>query len=293
MKHAAKITLFLVFLFLATQFLGLIITSRYVDSVKTVETGELSWKALPSIGGFNLERPAIDPAKSVLYILGAIILGTVLILLLIKWKRISLWKLWFFIAVTLCLHIAFSAFIPAGYALLLALIFGFVKVYRPNIFVHNFTELFIYSGLAVIFVPVLNLFAAFILMILLSCYDMYAVWKSKHMVSMAKFQTKSGVFAGVIMPYKMPKLRAKKKKSSVKIKTAILGGGDLGFPLIFTGVVFKSMGLYYSMIIPVFAAFALLLLLMLGKKDHFYPAMPFLTAGCFIGYLVILLVSLI
>jgi len=293
MKHAAKITLFLVFLFLATQFLGLIITSRYVDSVKTVETGELSWKALPSIGGFDLERPAIDPAKSVLYILGAIILGTILILLLIKWKHISLWKLWFFIAVALCLHIAFSAFISAGYSLILALIFSFIKVYRPNIFVHNFTELFIYSGLAVIFVPVMNLFAAFILMILLSFYDMYAVWKSKHMVSMAKFQTKSGVFAGVVMPYKMPKLRAKTKKSSAKIKTAILGGGDLGFPLIFTGVVFKSVGLYYSMIIPIFAAIALLLLLLFSKKDHFYPAMPFLTIGCFVGYFVVLLVSLI
>ncbi|MBW2986318.1 hypothetical protein KY333_03020 [Candidatus Woesearchaeota archaeon] len=293
MKHAIKITLFLVVLFLATQFTGLIVTSRYVDVTQTVDTGELSWKALPSIGGVDLDRPDIDPAKSVLYIMGAIILGTILILILIKWKRVSLWKLWFFIAVSVCLHVAFSAFIPANYSLMLALIFAFIKVYRPNILVHNFTELFIYSGLAVIFVPVMNLLAAFVLMILLSVYDMYAVWKSQHMVSMAKFQTKSGVFAGIVMPYKLPKVKTKAKKGVVKIKTAILGGGDLGFPLIFAGVVFKSVGLYQAMIIPVFAAIALLLLLLLAKKNRFYPAMPFITAGCFVGYLVILLISLI
>ena len=95
----------------------------------------------------------------------------------------------------------------------------------------------------------MNLFAAFALMILLSIYDMYAVWTSKHMVSMAKFQTKSGVFAGVLMPYKLPSFKPRAKKGVVKMKMAILGGGDLGFPLIFAGVVFKSVGLYQAMII--------------------------------------------
>ena len=294
MKHVFKVTLFLVVLFLLTQIVGLIITSRYVDVGQTIETGELTWKALPSIGGFDIDRPDIEPGKSFLYILGAIVIGTVLILLLIRWKRLNLWKLWFFVAVVLCLHVAFSAFIPANYSIFLALILGIIKVYRPNIFVHNFTEMFIYSGLAVIFVPIMNLFAAFALMILLSLYDMYAVWKSKHMIHMAKFQTKSGVFAGLLMPYKaiLPKVKGKKKVKKMGIRTAILGGGDIGFPLIFAGVVFKSVGLAKAMIIPPFAATALLLLLLLGKKNRFYPAMPFISAGCFIGYLVILLTSL-
>lgn len=293
MKHALKVVIFLVALFLAAQIIGLVITSKYVNVEQTVETGELAWKPLPNIGGVDIDRPDIDPAKSFLYILGAIVIGTVLILLLVKWGRINLWKLWFFVAVTLCLHVAFSAFIPANFSIFLALALGLIKVYRPNIFVHNFTELFVYSGLAVIFVPVMNLFAAFALMILLSIYDMYAVWKSKHMIDMAKFQTKSGVFAGALMPYKLSlSKKAKKGKKPVKTKMAILGGGDLGFPLIFAGVVFKSVGLYNAMIIPVFASIALFLLLMLGKKDRFYPAMPFLTAGCFVGYFVILLVSL-
>ncbi|MBW3002095.1 hypothetical protein KY338_02965 [Candidatus Woesearchaeota archaeon] len=294
MKHAFKVTLFLVALFLAAQIIGLVITSKYVNVEATAATGELSWKPLPSIAGVGIERPDIAPEKSFLYILGAIIIGTLLILALIKWGRINLWKLWFFVAVVLCLHVAFSAFISANISIILALVLGIWKVYKPNIYIHNFTELFIYSGLAVIFVPVMNLFAAFALMILLSFYDMYAVWKSKHMISMAKFQTKSGVFAGVLMPYKLKaQKKIKGRKKAGKIRTAILGGGDIGFPLIFTGVVFKSVGFYNALIIPFFAAAALLLLLFMGKKDRFYPAMPFISAGCFVGYLVILLISLI
>ena len=74
-------------------------------------------------------------------------------------------------------------------------------------------------------------------------------WKSKHMVAMAQFQTKSGIFAGVLLPYKMPKLSLRKKKHKNKklVKTAILGGGDIGFPLIFSGVIMKTYGFYYSL----------------------------------------------
>ena len=293
MKHIIKVTLFLAVLFFAAQVLGLIIVDKYVVA-QDVYTGEISWKALPSVGGVDIERPDISPEKSFLYILGAIIIGTLLILLLIKWGKVNLWKLWFLIAVTLCLHVAFSAFISANISIILALVLGILKVYKPNIYIHNFTELFIYSGLAVIFVPIMNLFAAFALLILLSFYDMYAVWKSKHMIGMAKFQTKSGVFAGILMPYTLKvSKKGKGKKVVRKIKTAILGGGDIGFPLIFTGVVFKSVGFYKALIIPPFVTAALLLLLLLGKKNKFYPAMPFLSAGCFIGYLVILLISLL
>lgn len=293
MKHVFKVTLFLVALFLAAQFIGLFATSRYVDAAASAEAGRIEWKNLPSVGGFGIERPDISPEHSFLYILAAIIIGTILILMLIRWRKISLWKLWFFAAVLLCLHVAFSAFIPANMSIIIALVLALLKVYKPNIFVHNFTELFVYSGLAVIFVPVLNLFAAFALLILISLYDMYAVWKSKHMIKMAKFQTKSGVFAGVLMPYSLKAAPASGRGKGKKVKTAILGGGDIGFPLIFAGVVFKSVGFYYSLIIPVFAAIALLLLLIMGKKDKFYPAMPFIAAGCFAGYLVILLVSLL
>jgi presenilin-like A22 family membrane protease len=292
MKHSLKITFLIVLIFLCAQIIGLVITNAYIDYGATEISGELTWKPLPGIGGVRLDRPDIAPKMGFLYNLGAILAGTVLILLIIHWGKVLLWKLWFFLAIVVCLHIAFGSFAPSGVALVLALVIGYIKAFKHNFIVHNFSELFIYGGLAVIFVPILNVLVAIVLMLLLSVYDAYAVWKSKHMIEMAKFQTKAGVFAGLLLPYHLPKAGKKKKKGKlVKIKMAILGGGDIGFPLLFAGAVLKQFGFAKSLIIPPFAALALLALLLMGKKKHFYPAIPFLTVGCFVGLLIVWIIS--
>ena len=225
-----------------------------------------------------------------------------LALLLIRFKKKLLWKLWFFLAVVLSLSIAFSAFMNSLVAFVLALGLAGYKIFRPNVFIHNITEVFVYGGLAAIFVPIMNVLAVFLLLILISVYDFIAVFKIKHMVTMAKFQTDSKVFAGLFIPYKRGK-KEKKIKKGVKVKrmvkTAILGGGDIGFPLLFAGVVMKGLmlengaliGFLETLIIPVFVSAALLLLFVKGQKDKFYPAMPVLSLGCFVGYFVVWLVS--
>ncbi|MBI5880496.1 hypothetical protein HZB90_00020, partial [archaeon] len=163
-----------------------------------------------------------------------------------------------------------------------------LKIYKPNFIIHNLSEVFVYGGLAAIFVPIMNLYAVVILLILISVYDMIAVWQSKHMVKMAQFQTESKVFAGISIPYQIPKcgkaVEGKGRKVKEEIKSAILGGGDIGFPLLFAGVLMKSMSFAKVLIVPVVVSLALLLLLLLAKKDKFYPAMPFITIGCFVGY---------
>ena len=127
---------------------------------------------------------------------------------------------------------------------------------------------------------------------------MYAVWTSKHMVAMAKFQTDSNVFAGLHIPYKLGSLKKPKGPTkTIKVKSAVLGGGDIGFPLIFAGVVMKELmitntlvtGFLITLIIPLFATIALTFLLIKAQKDKFYPAMPFITAGCLLGYAIVLL----
>ena len=127
---------------------------------------------------------------------------------------------------------------------------------------------------------------------------MYAVWHSGFMQKMAKFQMNEvKVFAGFFIPYlskrqkkeirllkqkykkKIPK---KYKNKKIKVSLAILGGGDVVFPIIFTGVVFQVFGLL-ALIIPLFSTLSLLFLFVVAKKGKFYPAMPFITAGCIIG----------
>ncbi|MEM2915770.1 MAG: presenilin family intramembrane aspartyl protease [Candidatus Woesearchaeota archaeon] len=289
MKHNWPVTILLVGLFLLAQVIGLFIINSYIDVQKSAETGRVEWKPLPAVAGFAMERPEAAPGISVFYILLALLIGTILILLIIRMQKVILWKIWFWLAVVLCLHIAFAAFMPVGWALLFALVLGSLKIFRPGILVHNATELFIYGGLAVIFVPLLTPPTAIILLLLISCYDMYAVWRSQHMAKMAQFQAKSGIFAGLLLPYAPKKIVLKVPKKQGVLKTAILGGGDIGFTLIFAGVVMKTFGLQQAAVIALGAAIALFALLFFGQKKRFYPAMPFLTAGCLICYAIVCL----
>jgi len=274
-------TLILLATFLLAQFIGIAILYQYIDTVKSAETGKMEFKDLP-IG----ERPPVEEKTSFIPIIIAILVGTGVLLLLMKYNLTWIWKAWFLLAAFFALTIAGDAFLPTTVAFVLAFVFSVWKVFRPNVFVHNITELFIYGGLAAIFVPLFNMFSVIVLLLLISAYDAYAVWKSKHMITLAKSQAKAKIFAGLMLPYKLGKVTIGKPKHGIKMKkvrTAILGGGDIGFPLIFAGVVLKEMGLWQSLIIPFGALLGLAVLLFNGKENKFYPAMPFISAGCFVA----------
>ncbi len=284
MKHRWSITLFLTALFLGAQLLGLVIINSYIDKEKTAASGETVFEALP----LALERPEIEERTSFIYIFIAVLIGTGILLLLLRFNLARLWKAWYALAVFVTLTIAFAAFIPQLYAALLSLAATLGKTFRPNVLVQNASELFMYGGLAAIFVPVMSVFAASMLLLLIALYDVYAVWKSRHMITLAKFQSKSNIFAGFAIPYRSSpagrhSLHHGKASLGKKPGLAILGGGDIAFPLLFTGAVFRQLGIA-SVIISVTAALALFLLLVFSKKGRFYPAMLFLSAGCLLGY---------
>lgn len=268
MKHNVKIISFLVILFLLSHIIGLFVIKHYLPEEQN----------LP----LKIEKPQFEEKTSYIPIIVTIIIATALALILLKFKALRLWKLWFFLSVFVCLTIAFSAFMKEKIALVLSLVLSVIKLLRPSIIVHNFTEVFIYGGLASIFVPVLNVFSVIILLLFISVYDMIAVWKTKHMISLAKFQAESNVFAGLFIPYSK-KEPIKKLKEKQEHKQAILGGGDVGFTLLFAGVILKFYGFFPALIISVISAISLVLLFVFADDKKFYPAMPFLTLGCLIG----------
>jgi presenilin-like A22 family membrane protease len=291
MKHKFNISLILVLMFLAAQFLGIAIIYNHIDTQKS-SADQTVFEEIPF-----LERPPVQENYSYIPIILAVLIGTAFLLFLIKHNLTWIWKIWFLMAVTMALTVAFGAFIPYYLALLFALIFALWKIFLPNFWVQNITELFIYGGIAVIFVPLFNVLSIVILMILIAIYDAYAVWKSKHMITLAKSQSKAKVFAGLLIPYSLKKSKVKishkiskikdkpnkKIKNKVKGKVAMLGGGDIAFPIIFAGVILKEFGLWQSLIIPFFALAGLVTLLLIGKPKKFYPAMPFISAGCLLG----------
>ena len=316
MKHNLKITIILLTMFVVTQFIGLYVVDHY-SSVKVVDgiVMNVSAQDLP----FGLETPEIEKETDFYKLFPSLILAFViaisLLFFLTKFKAEIILKAWFFIVVMIALVISLIAILPTfNYvfimALVIALPLAFIKIYKKEFLVHNLTELFIYPGIAAVFVPILNFWTIIILLILISIYDAWAVWHSGIMQKMAKYQIdKLNIFSGFFVPYISGKMKAKikkmkqtfkkseLKKKKIKVNVAILGGGDVIFPIITAGVLLKTgkvllpwtniqifQGGFIPALFVIFGAtLGLTYLFFFSEKKKFYPAMPFITAGIFLG----------
>jgi presenilin-like A22 family membrane protease len=312
MKHNLKITILLLSMFVLTQFIGIYIVGHYSSEDNN----------LP----FGLEPPQIEKEADYYSFFSGIVIAFIfaiaLLFLFTKFKIKFILKLWFFIVVIIALGISFtsifSGLFPAEYkisliALALAVPLAYIKIYKREFLVHNFTEFLIYPGIAAVFVPLLNIVTIIILLVLISIYDIWAVWHTGIMQKMAKYQIdKLKIFSGFFVPYVDKKTRAKirelrekyrnkkisKKKlqsKKFKVSVAILGGGDIIFPIITAGVVMKTAqnmpfglkpftgGFYPALFVLIGATLGLAYLFFFAKKKKFYPAMPFITVGIFLG----------
>jgi presenilin-like A22 family membrane protease len=301
MKHTIKITVILLLMFVITQFIGLLViyaNPLKVDSISS--EGEIEEVANPYLEWIiPMEaKTSTDFISFFTQIILAFILAIGILFFLMKFKMEIFLKGWFFLVITIALFLTFLAFekiVPFVIDLKLAIVlaavfalsFSYLKTYKRGIFVHNFTEVLIYPGISVIFVSILNIYTIIGLLVLISLYDAWAVWKSGIMQKMAKYQmNKLNIFSGFFIPYlskkvkaKIKELRKKKSKNKIKVNVAILGGGDVVFPIITSGVVMKSFGFIPALFVILGATLGLSYLLFFAEKKKFYPAMPFITVG--------------
>ena len=313
MKHSIKITSVLLVMFLLTQFIGLFVITQYAPHQSQFIDAEgnvtnITTYSLP----YGTEPPQdIKPASLWEILISFVIFFTIavaLMLFLMKYKAALLLRIWFFLVVSLALGITINSFIfkfvplSSLLVLIVAVPLAYLKVFRRNLIVHNITELLIYPGIASIFVAlilswtVIPIIVVALLLILISLYDMYAVWHAGFMQKMAKYQIHQlKFFTGFFVPYISPKeqenlrkfKKSKKgKEQKLKVSVAILGGGDVVFPIILAGVVMLNWGILSAITISLFATIALAGLFYFSQKGKFYPAMPFITTGCFIGLIV-------
>jgi presenilin-like A22 family membrane protease len=325
MKHNIKITMLLLFMFVITQFIGIYVVNSDPFHINVVQSNGTT-ESVANPGLSWIEPPQVQAESDFGAYLGSIIFAFILaifiLFLLTKFKIDFVLKLWFFSVVVIAIFITLNAIVLKSPleklfsnnliftipALFISLGLAFFKVFRRNFFVHNFTELLIYPGIATIFVPILNLWSVVILLLLISAYDIWAVWHSGIMQKMAKYQiNRLKVFSGFFIPYISRKMRKKLRKlkksklkhKKIKVNLAILGGGDVVFPIITAGVVLMTQtiqlpfgifpnltftgGLLPALFVVAGATLGLASLLMFSERKKFYPAMPFITGGILVG----------
>ncbi|MBT3748489.1 MAG: hypothetical protein HOG34_05840 [Bacteroidetes bacterium] len=293
MKHKLSITLTLLAMFLITQFIGIYVAAVYGGSGDT----------LP----FGLETPNEDVAQNFFSIIISFIIAFSIVYVMIKYKWKVVMKIWFFLVTALALGISLVAFLGIErlysplIAVVIAIPLAYFKMFKPNVWNHNTTELLIYPGIAAVFIPILSPFSVIWLLLIISFYDMWAVWKSGIMQKMAKYQMDElKIFGGFLIPsvsakvrkelknikqkYKGKKIPKKIATKKYKVSLAILGGGDVVFPIITAGVFMTTFNSIVPALFIIFGALAgLIYLFARTKKGKAYPAMPYISSGIFIG----------
>jgi len=298
MKPSLKIISILLVLFFLSQLIGIAVINSYSPKTIQIEqNGTIQNQTTYDLPSWVAPPQEVDKNLTASYIIFAIFLGVILMLVLMKLRAEIFLRIWFFAVVSIALGITINTLMknfPNSeiISLIIAIPIAALKIFRRGIITHNLTELMIYPGLAAIFVPILNIWSMVILLVVISLYDMYAVWHAGFMQKMAKYQMeKVKVFAGFFVPYLGKKERElirntkanKKQKKGIKLHAAMLGGGDVVFPMILAGVILQSTGLIPALIISLGATLGLSYLFYISEKGKFYPAMPFISAGCLIA----------
>ena len=227
----------------------------------------------------------------------ATIIAVAIVLLIIRLvksvlKKRVIFRFIFLLAFSLGSLIFFEVWLGEPIALILVLFLAFLWIKMPNIFIH---DLFLISGVAGLgsyLGSELTPKTVAILLVIFSIYDIIAVYKTKHMVKMAKEMVEAGAMPGLILPTKVSELSTPLEKTSLGGRFLILGGGDIVFPLLFSISALQD-GIIQSLIIAFFALSGLLAsfwIFFQQKERRAIPALPPIAFFSIIGYIISLFI---
>ncbi|MBN2251427.1 MAG: hypothetical protein JW724_05065 [Candidatus Altiarchaeota archaeon] len=272
MKHAGSL-LTAIAIYLAVQGLGLWISSAgpggEAGIIGRVDTGEMP----PVVPGET------EDSSSILQIIVYILISTTILLVLLKYKFDLVIRIFISLGLLGGLYITFTSLIgetgaiPAT-ALLLASLWK-----KENILVMNATLIFAIPGIGswIGASPALGSVNTLILILALAVYDIVAVFGTRHMVTLAE-----GAKGKIPLMFAIP----------VGNRVLGLGTGDLAIPLVFTVAVLRDYTITQALITSIGGLIGLLALFfyILNKKDMVLPALPPITAGLVMGYVVAVMV---
>ncbi len=255
-----------------------------------------------------LEELEIKPEPVSLF--SFLIYFLVVTLIILAFLKISkkgsgvLLQIFFVLAVFSGLDILFSTFMLEPWATFLAAGLIVIRFIRPTVLLHNLVVVGGLAGVGGLLGMTLFPRDAIILLVILAVYDVIAVYKTKHMVKMAKVMIKKRVILGIIIPEKILGLKASMRdveQDKIPVRRIlkpgkmgqfmILGGGDLVLPLLLIASVVNQ-NIWQGIIVLIFALLGLLAmhLIFIKLKSRPMPALPPLALFSILGYLVSLLI---
>lgn len=192
-------------------------------------------------------------------------------------------------------QIIFGAFFITPFDLIASLILLSVFLLYKNILTHNIAVTMGIAGVSMIIGLSITPQTVVVLLVILSFYDIISVYKTKHMVSMAKSMIESGAIFGFIIPPRLSGFLSGRKEAESQIGSQfmILGSGDIGLPLIMICSLVKT-SLSGAIITSAFSLGGLLIthLIFINQKNKKpMAALPPIATMTIIGYVISLLIT--
>ncbi len=245
----------------------------------------------------QIVSPDISLGPIIAYFFGVVVvLALVLFFIPLRWLRLifrALFALMFGYGVFIVTGLTWPVVVAGP----LAVIAGIVWLFWARIWLHDLLLLVALSGLGSVIGFLFSPLTFMIFMLIIAVYDVIAV-RFGFMVWMADKMSESDTLPAFIFPRQIRDWRMGlrsvrfgdlRKKESDKREYSILGGGDIGIPLMLAVSVFFKAGLGSAALVGVFALVGLMgafLIQLLWLKDKPVPALPPIAFASLIGFLI-------
>lgn len=242
--------------------------------------------------------PNISLGLVIAYFFGVVV-ALALILFIIPLSKLRLvFRLLFTLMFAWGVFIVVALILPPAAAYPIAIISGAIWLLWPRIWLHDLLLLITLSGAGSVFGFLFSPWTFMIFMLIIAIYDVVAV-RFGFMVWMADKLSESTALPAFIFPKQIRDWKLSlqtiqvgelKEKNSDQREHAILGGGDIGFPLMLAVSVFFKYDLASAALISVFALMGLMsafLIQRLWLKGKPMPALPPITFLSLIGFLIV------
>ena len=261
-------------LFIPTLLIGVLVSYRYAPLVK------------PSTA-----MPEFSFDKLIFFF----IFFVVLILLMKQFRRVNVLAFRFFLLLIIFSgsQIIFASLVTFPWDILSATCLVALFLLARNIFVHDVSIMFGIAGIASVLGITISPMMGITLLVILSFYDILAVYWTKHMVQMAKGMVESGAILGFVIPFEMRDFFYHKPETGQKLgeKFMILGSGDIGLPLVLVSSV-AAVSINQAAVVSIFVVIGLFLthLIFVNQKERKpMAALPPIATMTIIGYLISLI----
>ncbi len=219
------------------------------------------------------------------------LLATLLILLVLrvaKKYKSHFFRFMLIFSVIIGGYVTLLVFLGA-YALPVLLILVVLLIKKPLVILHNLGIIVAIAGAGAIIGTSLEPLHVIVIAAVLSIYDIIAVYKTRHMVEMARGMIEAKSVLGLVVPFYVKDFFSDLKNVNLEDRFMILGGGDIMIPLLLCAS-FVSQGVFYSLFIFVFSLIGLFLSFLFFITPQIkrpIPALPPIVFSVAFGYLLL------